>query len=1076
MSGLELPGDMSAPRLTVLPAVPGGVLHGALLRPPRMLWDGRRYGGSRLQDIDVSGAQRLPGVVQVVRVAHFVGVVAVSAVSARQALDSLAVHWQSPVSPGRDAPTAQAASDTGSTDASAMPYVWQIAQHPETQGQGVTVWCTDSHATVWSSCDASHHSVVQQELASLLDMPADRITLIDIAQNSAKRNHILDVMDAAADAALLSRAVGQPVHVAMQRAADAGEIILRRETSGEDATSTASACASEEAHVGGGATSGSATDASAQETPTAARWTSTRPWGLRPSLARLLSQPAQSIAIASSQVQGTDDIAFASQDIAVPLAHASIAELEAMQVFAQESLLDEEAARLGVDPMVYRLSMLPEGTGRTLAQRMADQSNWSALATAMPSQDSLQTAFVAVDEKAPTTRARDFSSASARQALATRGPANESVLRGRGYAAAQVRDTSSAEAATDIWSAWVVEVEIAPETGRVEVTRLVVGHDSQSLQPAQSATIRDQDPRLLETARKLLTAPAQFDDWGETAAGNPAYENAHTSRDVMAADIDQGRHTQIAQPINQGQLALDGVVTLPAAAAIGNAIFDATGIRLRQVPFNIEQLRVQLADKAAQPSRARSWWRRNGKWLAAGASAVAGLITMAWPLKPAIAPTAGPDVSLYSAAAIERGRLVAAAGDCVVCHTAPRGKENAGGLGLDTPFGTIYTTNITPDNETGIGQWSYRAFERAMREGVHRDGRQLYPAFPYTAFAKMTDADMQALYAYLMVQPPVRNESPKTALPFPYNVRPMMAGWNLLFHDASVYQADPAQSLEWNRGAYLVEGAGHCAACHSPRNRLGGEKTGIGNYLAGGEAEGWEAPPLDRLATGKVPWTSEALFQYLRTGYSASHGVAAGPMAPVIHGLAELPESDVRAIATYLMNLPGSPAVAAENRDAEPRSVAPADASSPAVSPSAMHGDTATPSLAMAAGAGPTMAAATRNQRVFEGRTQGERIYQNACAVCHEAAAGPTLFGVKPLLATNTNLHAATPDNLVQVILHGIQAPANDDLGYMPGFKDSLDDAQVQDLLSYLRARFAPQEPEWVDSMTVIDRIRNQSH
>jgi len=822
--------------------------------------------------------------------------------------------------------------------------------------------------------------------------------------------------------------------------------------------------------------SGSTADASAQDTPAPARWISTRPWGLRPSLARLLSQPAQSITVAGSQVQGTSDIAFASQDIAVPLAHASITEFEAMQVFAQESLLDEEAARLGIDPMAHRLAMLPEGPGRTLTQRMAEQSNWSALATSMPSQESLQTASAVSDERARATRVRDFSSASAQQALATRSRANESVLRGRGYAAAQVRDTSSAEAATDIWSAWVVEVEVAPETGRVEVTRLVVGHDSQSLQPAQSATIRDQDPRLLETARRLLTAPTQFDDWNATAAGNPAYANDAASREMTVSGIAQGPHSQIAQTINRGQLALDGVMTLPAAAAIGNAIFDATGIRLRQVPFNVEQLREQLADKATRPPRARSWWSRSGKWLAAGASAAAGLITLAWPLKPAIAPTAGPDVSLYSATAIERGRLVAAAGDCVVCHTAPDGKENAGGLGLDTPFGTIYTTNITPDNETGIGQWSYRAFERAMREGVHRDGRQLYPAFPYTAFAKMTDADIQALYAYLMVQPPVRNEPPKTALPFPYNLRPMMAGWNLLFHDASVYKPDPAQSLEWNRGAYLVEGAGHCAACHSPRNMLGGEKTGIGNYLAGGQAEGWEAPPLDKLATGKVPWTSEALFQYLRTGYSASHGVAAGPMAPVIHGLAELPESDVRAIATYLMNLPGSAAESASSREAEAIPAAPVRASLSSASLNAMHGDTATPSSAMSTAAASTQAAPTRDQRLFEGRAQGERIYQNACAVCHEAAAGPTLFGVKPLLATNTNLHAATPDNLVQVILHGIQAPANDDLGYMPGFKDSLDDAQVRDLLSYLRARFAPHEPEWVDSVTVIDRIRNQSH
>ena len=141
--------------------------------------------------------------------------------------------------------------------------------------------------------------------------------------------------------------------------------------------------------------------------------------------------------------------------------------------------------------------------------------------------------------------------------------------------------------------------------------------------------------------------------------------------------------------------------------------------------------------------------------------------------------------------AIERGRLVAAAGDCVACHTAPGGKANAGGLALDTPFGTIYTTNITPDNDTGIGRWSYTAFERAMRHGVHQDGRQLYPAFPYTAYAKLSDADMQALYGYLMSQPAVRAEPPKTQLAFPFNFRPLLAGWNALFHDATPFTPDP---------------------------------------------------------------------------------------------------------------------------------------------------------------------------------------------------------------------------------------------------------------------------------------------
>ena len=324
-------------------------------------------------------------------------------------------------------------------------------------------------------------------------------------------------------------------------------------------------------------------------------------------------------------------------------------------------------------------------------------------------------------------------------------------------------------------------------------------------------------------------------------------------------------------------------------------------MRLRQAPFRSEQLRLALAGRETAP--AGKLWRRSWGWATAAAAGLAGLAVMAWPAKPALPLTAGPDVSLYSPQAIARGRLVAAAGDCMVCHTAPGGAPNAGGFALETPFGTVYSTNITPDHDTGIGRWSFAAFDRAMRQGIHQDGRQLYPAFPYTAFAKLTDADMQALYGYLMSQPAVASTPPETRLAFPYNLRPMIAGWNLLFHDAAPYTPDPDYSLEWNRGAYLVQGAGHCAACHSPRHALGAEKGGL-DYLAGGEAEGWTAPPLNRLADGKLPWTREGLTQYLRTGYSPRHGVAAGPMAPVIHGLAELPESDVRAIATYLMDLP----------------------------------------------------------------------------------------------------------------------------------------------------------------------------
>src|SRR6185312_4258108 len=168
---------------------------------------------------------------------------------------------------------------------------------------------------------------------------------------------------------------------------------------------------------------------------------------------------------------------------------------------------------------------------------------------------------------------------------------------------------------------------------------------------------------------------------------------------------------------------------------------------------------------------------------------------------------------------------------------------------------------------SGIGAWSYPAFERAMREGIHRDGRHLYPAFPYTHFAKAGDADLQALYAYLMAQQPAQAKAPENELRFPFNLRPLLAGWNALFH-----QAETCKSDTWNRGAYLVEGLGHCAACHSQRNALQAENANA--YLAGGFAEGWEAPALTSLSQAPIPWSEDELFAYPRTGESRLHGVA----------------------------------------------------------------------------------------------------------------------------------------------------------------------------------------------------------
>ncbi len=499
---------------------------------------------------------------------------------------------------------------------------------------------------------------------------------------------------------------------------------------------------------------------------------------------------------------------------------------------------------------------------------------------------------------------------------------------------------------------------------------------------------------------------------------------------------------QDQQPLGVGESA-----SVPSAAAIANAIYDATGVRFRELPFTPERILKGLhgEEPTAPPALAPPLPAPSEKWqkplvrrtgvlagIAAVCAAVVGIGAAVLPWR-AIAPIARPDASVYSAATIARGKELAALGACAVCHTAADGKLNAGGRALETPFGIIYATNITPDVETGIGAWSYPAFERAMREGIHRDGRHLYPAFPYPHFAKATDADLQALYAYLMAQAPVRAMTPEHELKFPLNLRPLLAGWNALFHKAKSFQPDPTRSEMWNRGAYLVEGLGHCSACHSPRNALGAELKNA--YLAGGFAEGWEAPALTSLSQAPIPWSEDELYAYLRTGESRFHGVAAGPMAPVVKELAALPDRDIRAMAVYLGSF-NETAIDGPAQEAIAVKLEHATATS-AVVPASF----------------------------------GARLYQGACAVCHEVG-GPPLFGSRPSLSLNSNLHSAVPDNLIQVILHGIRDPATGDLGYMPGFKDSMTDGQVAELVSYLRRQFAPDKAAWTDIEAAVGRIR----
>ena len=476
----------------------------------------------------------------------------------------------------------------------------------------------------------------------------------------------------------------------------------------------------------------------------------------------------------------------------------------------------------------------------------------------------------------------------------------------------------------------------------------------------------------------------------------------------------------------------------PAIAAVSNAIFNASGVRFREPPFSPERIRAGLNKSATESKKSSNSMPISslGKWAGAAALSLAGLVSIAWPFKSSIAPITRPAANVYSAATIERGRLVAEAGDCAVCHTWEDGPMNAGGRPFETPFGTVYSTNITPDEKTGIGQWSFAAFERAMRHGVSRDGKQLYPAFPYTSFAKISDGDMQALYAYLMAQPATSSPAPKNDMSFPFNQRPLMAGWNVMFHDPKPFQADPNRSTLWNRGAYLAEGLGHCSACHTPRNIFGAEKTGSA-YLGGAMIDGWEAPPLNELSHSPIPWTEDTLFEYLSTGASDQHGIAGGPMAPVVAGLSKLPEQDVRAIAHYVS------------------SYMPSDA-----------------------GAEPF--AQTKANEFQPDLQEGRRIFNGSCASCHTETELVSWTQAGTDLAYNSNLHSDQPDNVIQTILYGVQENTLDlpGQGMMPGFKDSLNDQQVTSLVSYLRSRFAPDKRPWnsIGAKTVQYRTHKGTH
>jgi mono/diheme cytochrome c family protein len=413
-------------------------------------------------------------------------------------------------------------------------------------------------------------------------------------------------------------------------------------------------------------------------------------------------------------------------------------------------------------------------------------------------------------------------------------------------------------------------------------------------------------------------------------------------------------------------------------------------------------------------------------WIA-GVLVAGAAVAAAWVIQPAIARIQPPAANAFSSDSIARGARVVAQGDCMVCHTAAGGAPYAGSLPLRTPFGTIYTTNITPDPSTGIGNWSLEAFTRALRHGVARDGHLLYPAFPYIHYTRMSSADIGDAYAYLMTRTPVVSTPPDNDLLLPLRFRPMLAGWNLLYLRPGPRPDDSSQSVEWNRGRYLVDGAGHCASCHSALGPIGGERSPA---FSGGNIDGWDAPALTSLLQRPKPWNREQLAQYLRHGWSPEHGAAAGPMGPVAHSLSQVPEADTNAIAAYIMSLQ------------EP-----------------------------AAKAAPSAAGASTDVARVQ---QGAILFAGACASCHGTAAPMMENGGRPSLALSSAVTGDRPDNLIQIVLNGVPWGHPEPSTFMPPFAAVLTDTQIASIAAYVRADIG-KRPAWPDVEQRTTKIRKEN-
>ncbi len=966
-----------------------GMLHGRVVRPPYAGADHGDFIGNTLESVDEKSIAHIPGIVAVVVIRDFVGIVAQREEHAERAMRELAVKWREwPALPPlgdleialRDNPSnKRVVAEQGDVDGALAnaavrmdrTYVWPYQLHASIGPSCAVADWHPERMTVWTGSQNPH--VLRADLARLMDMPDVAIDVIRMEASGCYGRNCAD--DVVADAALLSRAVGAPVRVQLTREQEhqwepKGAAQLMKVRGGLNADGSVAAYDFSTSYPSNGAVT----------------------------LALLLTGKVSPQPIAYEMGDRTSVPPYDYQNLRVtindmaPILRASwLRGVSALpNSFAHECYIDELATEAGVDPVEYRLRYLKDDRAADLVRATAERAGW--MPHTQPQQQEADGEF----------------------------------LKGQGFAYARYTH-SRFPGFGAAWAAWVADVEVNRNTGEVHVRRVVVGHDAGLM--INPAGVQQQiHGNVVQTTSRALKEKVEVDTLTNTVVGKEwgSYPILNF-REVPVIDV-----MMMPRPDQPPQGAGESS-SVPGTAAIANAIFDATGVRFRQPPFTPDVVKAALHPPpapAAAPRTRRRWWTIPGALLAG----VAGIGAAAIGWKPVIAEVARTDPSIYTRTVIERGRVLAAAGDCMVCHTAPNGVTNAGGRALDTPFGKIYTTNLTPDPETGIGKWSFTAFQRAMREGLSRDGRHLYPAFPYTAFTKTSDEDLMAIYAYLMSQKPVRAEVPKNKLAFPFNMRPLMGLWNALYLKPGPDAADPTRSAQWNRGAYLVNGLGHCTACHSPRNALGAEKDGK-HYLGGAMIDAWEAPPLTSITHAPVPWTEQELFRYLRHGHTRHHGAVAGPMLPVVQELAMLPEEDVRAMAHYL----------------------------------ASFNTTVTDQQAAARARDVVALSRTKAEQLVNADS---RLFSTACGSCHHDGNGPVLLGLNLPLALSSKLHSSAPDNLVQVILNGVRETTSREGGFMPAFKHSLTDEQVARIAAYMRQRYASDKPAWTDIERTVARLR----